>query len=196
MVGSIYGYTTAYRFTLIDYNVQGWHTYEYNNWRAVDALLNSFVSLLNFRGMWANNTTYALNDLAADPDDSLLYKATAGHTSPTTGSFSAARAASPGQWVAIDQTAFNATSNRLMKRLRHMFQEANAINANASRAYNLAVASITAAAASATLAATAANNARTAASQATALLNSEKRVRRLVRTFNPANIAFYSQVFS
>jgi hypothetical protein len=196
MTGSIYGYTTAYRFTLPDYNVVGWHTYEYRNWQALDALLNSFVQLLNFKGVWANSTAYAINDIAADSSDGLLYKSTANHTSPATGSFSAARTATPGQWVAVDQSAFDATSNRLMKRLEKMFREAQAINANANRAYSLAVASITQAAASATLAARSANDARTAATSATQMLNSEKRVRRLVRTFNPANIAFYSQVFS
>lgn len=33
--------TAAFGFTLIDYNIQGWHTYEYDNWRKLDSLLSS-----------------------------------------------------------------------------------------------------------------------------------------------------------
>lgn len=196
MTGSIYGYTTAYRFTLVDYNVMGWHSYEYDNWRALDALLNSFVQLLNFTGVWQNSKTYALNDLAADSTDSLIYKSTLVHTSPSAGSFSAYRAANPSHWTAIDQSAFDATSNRLMKRLNHMQREAAAINANAQRIYLQSIESVSAAAGSASQAAISATQARAATNSALLILDQAKRTQRLVSTFNPANIAFYSQVFS
>lgn len=196
MTGSIYGYTSAYRFKLVDYNVAGWHTYEYENWRALDALLNSFVQLLNFTGIWQNSTPYAINDLAADITDGLVYKALSAHTSAATGSFSADRTATPGRWTAIDQSAFDATSNRLMRRLRKMQQEAGAINANASRAYLLAVDAISRATTSANSAAISELNARSAVNSAIIVQDQAKKAQRLINTFNPANIAFYSQVFS
>lgn len=196
MTGSIYGYTAAYRFKLVDYNVAGWHTYEYENWRALDALLNSFVQLLNFTGVWQNSTVYAVNDLAADITNGLLYKANNAHTSAATGSFSDDRTAVPANWTAIDQSAFDATSNRLMRRLRKMQQEANAINANANRAYLLAIDAVSRANTSANAAAISELNARSAVNSAVIVQDQAKKTQRLINTFNPANIAFYSQVFS
>jgi hypothetical protein len=195
MVGSIYGYTNVYRFTLVDYNVAGWHTYEYKNWRSLDVLLNSFVSLLNYKGIWENSTTYVVNDLAGDETDSLLYKCLVGNTSPAAGSFSAYRATNPTHWSAVDQSAFDATSNRLMKKLQKMFQEVGAVNANARMAYLLALQSITSAAASASAAALSETRARATAQQSLIVYDQAKRAIKLINTFNPANIAFYSQVF-
>lgn len=196
MTGSIRGYTASYRFIMPDYNVQGWHTYEYNNWKAVDALLNSFVQLLNFKGMWANSTPYIVNDIAADESDGLLYKCLVGHTSAASGSFSSYRTANPTHWTTVDQTAFDASSNRLMKRLRHMQQEANAINANAVRAYNLAVGSIAEAAAQAALSGVRATASQAALQSTQLVIGMTKRTERRLKDFNPANSAFYSQVFS
>lgn len=196
MTGSIYGYTSVYRFKLADYNIQGWHAYEYENWRSVDALLNSFVTLLNYTGMWGNSVTYAVNDLAADPADSLIYKCNTQHTSAAAGSFSSDRVANPSYWTAVDQTAFDASSNRIMKRLRHMQQEAGAINANANRAYLMAIQSVSAAATSANNAAKSATNAEAARNSSLFILDQTKKAQRLINIFNPANIAFYAEVFN
>lgn len=196
MTGSIRGYTTSYRFIMPDYNVQGWHTYEYKNWQAIDALLNSFVQLLNFKGVWENSTPYILNDIAADSSDGLLYKCLVGNTSPATGSFLSYRTANPSHWTTVDQTAFDATSNRLMKRLRKMQQEANAINANAVRAYNMALVSVSAAAASAVEAQKSYIQTRLLVNIALTVQNEGNIIRKQLRAFNPANIAFYSQVYS
>lgn len=195
MVGSIFGYTNIYRFTLVDYNVAGWHTYEYKNWRSLDALLNSFVSLLNYKGIWENSTTYIVNDLAADETDSLIYKCLIGNTSPAAGSFSAYRVANPTHWTAVDQSAFDATSNRLMKKLQKMFQEVGAMNASARTAYLLALQSISQAMTSADSAAASEVRARATAQQSLIVYDQARRAIKLINTFNPANIAFYSQVF-
>jgi len=48
---------------------------------------------------WANNVAYALNAKVYDPLTGFFWNATAAHTSPTTGTFAAARAATPGRWV-------------------------------------------------------------------------------------------------
>jgi hypothetical protein len=48
---------------------------------------------------WANNTAYALNAKVYDPATGFFWNATAAHTSPATGTFAAARAATPGRWV-------------------------------------------------------------------------------------------------
>lgn len=196
MTGSIYGYTTTYRFVLPEYNAPGWHTFEYNNWRSVDALLNSFVSLLNYTGMWTNAATYAINDLAADSGDSLIYKCNVQHTSAAAGAFSTDRTNNPTYWTAVDQSAFDASSNRLMKRLRTMQREAAAINSNAVRIYQSVITSVSAAATSASNAAKSATDAQAARNSSLFIIDQTKKTQRLINQFNPANIAFYSQVFS
>lgn len=196
MTGSIFGYTSAYRFKLVDFNSAGWHTYEYENWRALDALLNSFVQLLNFKGVWQNNEPYAINDIVADAVDGLLYKAGVAHTSAASGAFSADRATNPTYWATVDQSAFDATSNRLMRRLRKMQQEAGAINANANRAYLMSLDGVSRAATSASNAAISEYNSKASANTALIVQDQAKKVSRRIKVFNPANIAFYSQVFS
>lgn len=199
MVGSIYGYTSTYRFKLVDYNVAGWHQYEYKNWRALDALLDTYFRVLNFQGEWENSFSYTANDIVSDPDagvsDPKLYKSSTTHTSPATGTFADYRTANPGVWSAVDQTVFDAASNRVMKRLSHMMREANAINSNARQAYLLSVEAIASAAASAAAAAQSETTARGTAQQALVIQDQARRAQRLINQFNPANIAFYGQVF-
>ena len=58
---------------------------------------------------WTTSTLYAINDKRKDPDDGTRWKCLVGHTSPATGTFAAARAASPSQWtldVAADGISF------------------------------------------------------------------------------------------
>ena len=196
MVGSIYGYTAAYRFTLVDYNVAGWHTYEYKNWRSVDALLNSFVTLLNYTGMWDYNVSYTATQLAADEQDSLLYKCLIPHVSPASGTFAAHRAANPTYWTAIDQTVFDAVSVRLLKRANRLNQEASARLAQGMFNFARVEDAIADAQTAAGQAIGAATNIRSVAGLTLQTLDTFRHTKKIVNGFNPANIAFYSQVFS
>jgi hypothetical protein len=53
---------------------------------------------------WLVSTAYAVNARARDPADGSRWKCLAAHTSPGTGTFAAARGATPGQWT-IDTAA-------------------------------------------------------------------------------------------
>jgi hypothetical protein len=53
---------------------------------------------------WLVSTAYAVNDRARDPADGSRWKCLVAHTSPGTGTFAAARGATPGQWT-IDTAA-------------------------------------------------------------------------------------------
>jgi hypothetical protein len=58
---------------------------------------------------WAISTAYAVGDRALDTDDNTRWKCLVAHTSPSTGTFAAARIATPGQWAidhAPDNTSF------------------------------------------------------------------------------------------
>lgn len=199
MTGSIYGYTSAVRFKLINYNSAGWHQYEYQNWRALDALLDTYFRVLNFQGEWDNAVAYSANDLASDPDagttDPKLYRALLTHTSAAAGTFAADRLANPTYWEAVDQSIFDASSNRLIVKLRKQLQDAHGIVAAARQAHLLSIESVTAAANSADAAAVSAMQARGTAQQALVIQDQARRAQRLINQFNPANIAFYGQVF-
>lgn len=196
MVGSIRGYTTNYRFILVDYNVQGWHTYEYKNWRSLDAVLGSLVSLLNYEGVWENATAYTVNDIVADESNGLLYKCAVGHTSAAAGSFVTDRTANPTYWTTVDQTAFDATSNKLMKRINRMFHTAQAVLAGANNAAlraNAAVSTITTASATALLAS---QNAAAATRQGLIVVSERQRIKGYVRRAENLNNPLINQVFS
>jgi hypothetical protein len=58
---------------------------------------------------WLVSTAYAINARARDPADGSRWKCLVAHTSPGTGTFAAARAATPGQWtidLAADDSVF------------------------------------------------------------------------------------------
>lgn len=96
---ALFGLTANYNFKLIDFDVATWHDDEYDNWRAVDALLAAFFALPGFTGVWVNSTTYTVGQLAVDSVSGKIYETLIEHTSvasPTL--FSADRTANPTFW--------------------------------------------------------------------------------------------------
>lgn len=103
MVGAVLSKTTNYGFNRIRFDMPGWHGLEHDNWTLADALLSSIGSVPGSRGIWANGTAYAAGDRVADPDGGGLYRCAVAHTSATSGTFSADRAAHPSYWALITQ---------------------------------------------------------------------------------------------
>lgn len=96
---ALFGLTTNYNFKLIDFDIATWHDDEYDNWRAVDALLKTFIAAPNFEGVWANSIAYTVGQLVADSVDGNVYECLVGHTSAATPTlFSADRTANPSYW--------------------------------------------------------------------------------------------------
>lgn len=82
--GPIAGLTDFFSLNLVNFDWVTWHDYEWENWVAVDALLNAAIGFLSIRGIWRPNTAYTAGDTVFDPaDTTLLYTAHTNHTSST-----------------------------------------------------------------------------------------------------------------
>ena len=82
--GPLAGRTLNYNLHLVNFDWVTWHNYEWDNWVAVDALLQTAIGYLNIKGIWQPTTEYLANQAVYDPDDiSMLYKCTTTHTSGT-----------------------------------------------------------------------------------------------------------------
>lgn len=90
--------TQNYDFNLIDFDSVTWHEDEYENWHAVDAVLKSFFNTSGFTGVWMVSTTYEVGDLAVDEVTDEVFEVLVGHTSESSGLFSADRTANPTFW--------------------------------------------------------------------------------------------------
>lgn len=99
MVGAVSSRTTNYNFAIVRYDSIGWHTYEHDNWRTVDALLQTVVGIPSVRGVWANSVAYAVGDRVIDTTDSTTWRCVSAHTSASTGTFAAGRTANPTYWT-------------------------------------------------------------------------------------------------
>lgn len=82
--GPLAGQTLNFDLNLVNFDWVTWHQYEWENWVAVDALLNIAIGFLNIRGIWQPNNAYTAGDSVFDPADiTKLYLCLANHTSGT-----------------------------------------------------------------------------------------------------------------
>ncbi len=94
--------TTYYGFALPNFNLTTWHDELNGNFTQIDTLLYNILGMSVSSGNWANSTTYTVDDIAFDNVTFEMYRCLVGHTSPATGTFSAARIATPTEWVLVD----------------------------------------------------------------------------------------------
>jgi hypothetical protein len=98
MVANVRGYTPNYKFKLVNFDTPRWHTLEYANWSLLDTVLLATGSP-PIRGEWQNGTLFIEGDRVFDPDTADVYRCLVTHTSATSGSFAADRAAHPTYWT-------------------------------------------------------------------------------------------------
>lgn len=98
MTGAVKELTTNFGFTIINYDFPRWNTYEWANWRVLDATLAGFTGGYIYKGEWANNTAYLVGDRVFDPVTGYVWYNQVAHTSPASGTFAAARTANPTYW--------------------------------------------------------------------------------------------------
>ena len=90
--------TANFNFDLIEFDKTPWHEIHHNFQRSVDALLNKYISVTNFKGVWDNSLSISKDDIYVDPDLGSLWKSLVAHTSSTSGTFAADRATNAGRW--------------------------------------------------------------------------------------------------
>jgi hypothetical protein len=94
-------YTKNFKFVKPAFNKKPWQQNLWDTLDSLDAVLNRWIALSNFQGPWATGTAYTVGQRVVDVDLGLMYQCAIAHTSPTSGSFSAARLASPALWTAF-----------------------------------------------------------------------------------------------
>lgn len=98
--GAIKRLTNNFGFNIINYDFPRWHTYEWQNWDVIDAVLAA-ANLTSVRGVWNNSTSYLIGERVVDDSDSTLWLVAVNHTSAASGTFAEDRTANPTYWTAI-----------------------------------------------------------------------------------------------
>lgn len=86
-------------FNLVSFDFPRWGTYEHENWRLIDSILQA-SGVIN-AGIWRNDTVYAAGTRVVDNTTSKIYAALVAHTSSATATFAEERAAHPTYWAEV-----------------------------------------------------------------------------------------------
>lgn len=97
--------TTNYRLTLPGFDSRLWNDKLADNFRSIDALLNTIINIPQFVGIWENSTSYAVGDRVVDPELSVIYNCLVAHTSAASGTFAEDRANRTGYWSTLSGTS-------------------------------------------------------------------------------------------
>lgn len=99
-MSAVNSFTENFSFNIINFDFPAWHTYEWQNWQNLDAVLmaNGF---LTSDGIWANNTAYTVGQRLTDITNSRVYRCLVAHTSPVSGTFAQDRTNNPSRWVLV-----------------------------------------------------------------------------------------------
>ena len=97
--------TTNFSFTLTDFDKIPWHTEEHDNWHEVDALLARYLAVSNVKGVWQNALTVAVDERYIDSSNDTIWEVLVAHTTSSTLTFSAERAAQSTYWQSISVDA-------------------------------------------------------------------------------------------
>jgi hypothetical protein len=93
--------TTNFGLNLTDFDKIPWGEEQHNNWHIMDALMARFIAVSLVQGAWENALVVAVGDRYIDTDQDLIYEVLVAHTTPSTGTFAAARTANSSQWQAV-----------------------------------------------------------------------------------------------
>lgn len=96
-------YTDNFGFELIDFNLRPWDSKEWTNWRLLDRIVATLLTVPNLKGTWRVSTAYSVGDAVLSSEDFTYYTCNVAHTSAAAGLFSADRAAHPSYWTQITQ---------------------------------------------------------------------------------------------
>lgn len=102
------GSTPNFALTLPYGGRQNWTDLANGNFRLIDAILATFVSVNNIVGLWTNNTAYTVGQNVVDETSGVIYTAQVNHTSagaPTT--FLEERTNNPTYWLTFATAARN-----------------------------------------------------------------------------------------
>lgn len=76
----------------------GWAALVAGDFATLDAYINQFMQIPNFKGVWLNNTAYSVGDVLLDTDLYTFWRCMVAHTSAAVGTFATDRTANPTFW--------------------------------------------------------------------------------------------------
>lgn len=85
-----------------DFETVTWHDFVNDNFTILDAVVYTYISARNLRGVWANATMYGVGEIVVDEDSAYLFECAIGNTSASTGTFLEDRTANPSNWTLIE----------------------------------------------------------------------------------------------
>lgn len=97
--------TASFKLNLIDLDKIPWVDEEHNNWHVVDALLARYIAVSGVQGAWLNATAVTVDQRYIDTVDDTIWEVLVAHTTPSTGTFAASRAAVSTNWQSISVDA-------------------------------------------------------------------------------------------
>ena len=92
--------TPTFGLNIINYDFPRWHTFDWQNWDTLDAVLKA-ANLTAVKGIWQNNTSYLVGDRVVDDASSSIWICSVTHTSAASGTFEADRIANPTYWASV-----------------------------------------------------------------------------------------------
>lgn len=98
--GAIKRKTINYGLNIINYDFPRWHTYEWQNFDVIDAILSA-AGIVAVKGVWTNSTAYVVGDRVVDETQSTVWLCNVNHTSAASGTFEDDRTANPSYWTIV-----------------------------------------------------------------------------------------------
>lgn len=98
--GAVKRKTPTFGLNIINYDFPRWHTFDWQNWDTLDAVLKA-ANLTAVKGIWQNNTSYLVGDRVVDDASSSIWICSVAHTSAASGTFEADRIANPTYWASV-----------------------------------------------------------------------------------------------
>jgi len=96
-----YSSTSNLGLKLINFDTSPWHDDTNDNWRLLDTVVSAATGVVGLAGAWSTSLAITVGQKYVDPDDLTIWECLIAHTSPTTGTFAAARAANPTYWEGL-----------------------------------------------------------------------------------------------
>jgi hypothetical protein len=107
MTGALKRTTPNYNIPVPKFDETAWQGFYEQGVDIIDAAIFAFTGININQGVWDNATVYAVNDRAVDADNGTLWSCLVGHTSASSGTFAADRAANSSYWAQVTSAAVN-----------------------------------------------------------------------------------------
>lgn len=95
--------TANFQLELVDFGTAPWHSKEHDNWRAIDAIFSTFITVNNMKGIWQNAISITAGERYADAEAGTIWTALVNHTTPSTGLFATDRTTNPTYWAIFNE---------------------------------------------------------------------------------------------